>query len=144
MLNKKRLVGKQDNLLIRYQIECDGKVLEGDLNAAAQPYQMDAGLWPSQLERQMLGQALGSQLKIDIKADDDVFGKFDPERVMTMHQADFEPSPEVGELIEFSLPDGRQTEGQVLSVFDDNMEVDFNHPYVGRDLVVKIHIESIT
>ena len=143
MPNRARVVGAQDTLMICYQIEWNGRVLEGSLDGPAQSYQMGVGQWPAQLETAILGSQLGRELQVEINARDDVFGKFDPERVLRMHQTDFKQSPAVGELIEFTLPNGQQTEGQVLSVFNDNIEIDFNHPYIGRDLVVKIRIDTI-
>ena len=104
---------------------------------------MGAGQWPPQLELAMLGECAGAQLKIDLNASDNAFGAPDPERIVAMEAVDFEAAPEPGELIEFRLPDEQMLEGQVLAVFGDKIEVDFNHPYVGRDLTFEIHIHTI-
>jgi FKBP-type peptidyl-prolyl cis-trans isomerase SlpA len=96
-----------------------------------------------QLELAMRGEKVGAQLDINLEAVDNAFGAADAGRVVTMDTIDFKTEPQPGELIEFKLENGETLEGQILSVFADKIEVDFNHPYAGRDLNIKIQIVSI-
>ena len=136
-------VTAQARLLISYDIRCGGEQLEASEPNQPIEYQMGQGLWPIQLELEMLNEVVGACLQVAVSAVNDVFGPIDPERVMQLQQADFSHAPDPGELIEFELPDGETVEGQVLSTFGDQVEVDFNHPYAGRDLDIQIRIESI-
>lgn len=138
-----RRVTAEDRLLISYDISCAGEQLEASDLGQTVEYHMGQGLWPIQLELEMLNETVGANLLIAIRAVDDVFGKIDPERMITLQLADFRHTPVSGELIEFELPDGETVEGQVLRLLGDQVEVDFNHPYAGRDLDFKIRIESI-
>ncbi len=138
-----RVVGQEDRLLIAYTIRHQEQVLE--TNAPGEPveYIMGEGQWPIQIELAMLGEKAGEQLVLHYKAGDDVFGRTDPERIVTMDAIDFKSEPDPGQLIEFNLENGEMIEGQILSVFADKIEVDFNHPYAGRDLNILIQIVSI-
>ncbi len=143
-MNKAPLrVGAEDCLQIHYSIRCDGTELESSDAQAPVSYQMGQGLWPVQLELAMMNEPLGAVLELRFGAAEAVFGKIDPERVMLLQSDDFEQTPQTGELIEFELPDGACVEGQVLCVREEEIEVDFNHPYAGRDLDIRIHIEHI-
>lgn len=136
-------VTAEARLLISYDINCGGEQLELVESHAPIEYQMGQSLWPIQLELEMLNEVAGASLKVQVRAVDNIFGEIDPERVMQLQQGDFDHAPDPGDLIEFELPDGETIEGQVLRLFGDQVEVDFNHPYAGRDLDIQIRIESI-
>ncbi len=138
-----KIVVNDDRLLITYTISHHDQVLEASAQGEPVKYQMGAGQWPVQLELAMLGEKVGAQLDIKLQAGDNVFGPADPERVVTMNATDFNTEQQPGALIEFDLENGETFEGQILSVFADKIEVDFNHPYAGRDLNIKIQIVSI-
>lgn len=142
-LSPSQTVTAQARLLISYDIRCGGEQLEASEPDQPIEYRMGQGLWPIQLELEMLNEVVGTRLQVVVSAVDNVFGHIDPERVMQLQQADFSHTPDPGELIEFELPDGEKVEGQVLRTFGDQVEVDFNHPYAGRDLDIQIRIESI-
>ena len=138
-----RRVAIDDRLMISYTVWYQDKILESSEAQESVEYKMGAGQWPIQLDLAMLGEAIGTHLNIKLKDSDNAFGPADPDRIITMDAVDFESEPEPGELIEFRLADGELLEGQVLAVFGDKIEVDFNHPYAGRDLTFEIHIHSI-
>jgi FKBP-type peptidyl-prolyl cis-trans isomerase 2 len=138
-----RVVAQDDQLQITYSIRHQDQVLETSAPGESVAYKMGEGQWPIQIELAMLGEEAGKQLALQYIAGDNVFGCTDPERIVTMDAVDFEPEPEPGQLIEFKLEKGEVIEGQILSVFADKIEVDFNHPYAGRDLTILIQIVSI-
>jgi FKBP-type peptidyl-prolyl cis-trans isomerase 2 len=138
-----RRVEEGDLLLIAYQIRHGSIVLESSEPEDSVEYQMGVGHWPLRLELALMGATVGERLNIALNAADNAFGRVDPERVIHLDVVDFVNVPEPGELIEFNLENNEAIEGQVLSVFGDKIEVDFNHPYVGRDLDFTIHIKSI-
>jgi len=139
----KKCVNSEDSLLITYTIRHQNQVLEQISGNEPVDYQMGVGQWPVQLELAMLGEAEGECLDISLRASENAFGAAEPDRIISMDIVDFDKEPEPGELIEFTLENGDSVEGQVLSVFANNVEVDFNHPYAGRDLEFEIHIKSI-
>ena len=136
-------VGSEDCLMISYTVWHQDKKLESCAPQEPVEYQMGSGQWPPQLELAMLGKGVGAHLNIHLKASDNAFGAPDPERIVSMEALDFENEPEPGDLIEFRLADGELLEGQVLVVFGDTIDIDFNHPYVGRNLTFEIDIHRI-
>lgn len=143
MSDNPRNVNTTDRLLIRYEISHAGLVLEGGMDDGNHSYTMGEGRWPEQIETKMLGLKQGEKVQLKFMAADKAFGAPNPERIVQMSRSDFTDEPDLGGLIEFELPDGQVIEGQVLSMFNDNIEVDFNHPYAGRDISMQICIESI-
>lgn len=143
MSGHSRNVNVADHLLIRYEISHAGKVLEGGMEGGNHKYTMGEGQWPEQIETKMLGLKQGEKIQLNFDAADKVFGAPNPERIVQMKRSDFTKEPDLNGLIEFELPDGQLIEGQVLSMFDDSIEVDFNHPYAGRDISMQVYIESI-
>ena len=138
-----RVVAQDDHLLITYTIRHRDQILEANAPGEPVEYRMGEGQWPIQIELAMLGEKVGEQLVLQYKVGDNVFGCTDPERIVSMDAVDFKSEPEPGELIEFNVDNGDMIEGQILSVFADKIEVDFNHPYAGRDLNILIQIVSI-
>ena len=143
MSNPIRRVDSDDTLLLTYSISSADTLLEGNVDADPIEYIMGTGLWPMQIEFAMHGEQAGAELNINVRASEHVFGAPDIERILQLDAMDFDEEPAIGELVEFRLPDGALIEGQVLSQINDKLEVDFNHPYVGRDLKIYIKIETI-
>ena len=136
-------VGGNDSLKINYRIMHRGRELEASEPGEATMFQLGQGDWPLPLERAMVGAKPGDTLALHFKAGDELFGRPDPERIIDMELQDFSREPQPGELIEFELSNGEHIEGQVLLMVDDKIQVDFNHPYAGRELDIEIEIVSI-
>jgi len=136
-------VGSEQQILIEYQISSDGQQLEGSEPGQPVAYQMGQGQWPIQLELAMFNEPIGTELNLHLAASEQAFGVADPERIIVMSLDDFPAPPQIGALLEFTLPNAEATEGQVLKISGDQVEVDFNHPYAGRDLSVMIKLVSI-
>ena len=73
------------------------------------------------------------------------FGFRDPEAITQIPLSDFpddiEPKP--GRIIGFNLPDGEEVAGAVLSINDDQVEVDFNHPCAGHEVTFSVQILAV-
>ncbi len=142
-MSKYKTVGANDTLLLEYEFSHAGERLEANPDARPVEYEMGEGHWPIPIELLMMDEPAGAKLKTHLAAKDEVFGALDSERIVQMDVADFQSTPDLGALINFNLPDGGEVEGQVLNILGDTIEVDFNHPYAGRDIDVSIHIHSI-
>ncbi len=73
------------------------------------------------------------------------YGDHDAGLVQQMPLADFadDMQPETGQVIGFSMPNGEETMGVILGISDDSVEVDFNHPLSGHDVVFRVKILSV-
>ena len=138
---KKVAVG--DTIEIDYRIRHKGDEMEASEPGTPVVYTLGQGQWPGTLEAAMMGAREGDHLSLHFDASDHLFGRPDPERIVEMERQDFTSEPNPGELIEFELGSGERIEGQVLLVINDTIQVDFNHPYAGRELDIDIEIVSI-
>jgi FKBP-type peptidyl-prolyl cis-trans isomerase SlpA len=73
------------------------------------------------------------------------YGLRDPQQVHRLPRERFpdEIPPEPGLIIGFATPDGQEIPGAVLSVSDDSVEVDFNHPLAGHAITFDVEIIDV-
>ena len=103
-----------------------------------------AGDWADFLEKHLLDMAQGEKQHVEINAQDTAQLRQDSD-VQHLRRTDFPPGLmlEPGRVFAFSLPDGQEVAGQVLSIEGDDVAIDFSHPLAGRDLVLDIEILAI-
>lgn len=73
------------------------------------------------------------------------FGPRDSKLVSELPLSDFpdDLQPEPGQIISFSADDGAEAPGEIQSVEDGIVTVDFNHPLAGRDVIFKVEILEV-
>jgi FKBP-type peptidyl-prolyl cis-trans isomerase SlpA len=73
------------------------------------------------------------------------FGPRDSKLVSELPLSDFpdDLQPEPGQIISFSAEDGAEAPGEIKSVDDGVVQVDFNHPLAGRDVIFKVEILGV-
>ncbi|MFT6704400.1 MAG: FKBP-type peptidyl-prolyl cis-trans isomerase 2 [Gammaproteobacteria bacterium] len=98
---------------------------------------------PVPIEMMIIGQEVGQRFKLPISVKDNVYGAIDAERIKSIPIEQFNQSPNVGELINFTTPNGQSIEGQVVNKNNRMITVDFNHPYAGRDLLFEVQLLKI-
>ena len=76
---------------------------------------------------------------------ENAFGPHDPEAVMDRPRSDFpdDMDVQVGQIIEFTLPDGDEALGSVLKVHEDIIKMDFNHPIAGHEIQFKVQVIEV-
>jgi len=94
------------------------------------------------LEENLIGLAAGARQTF-LLGSDHAYGPRDESLAHNMPLSDFPQRPEVGQIIGFALANGEETAGAVLSVDDERVRVDFNHPLAGRDLVFRVAILEV-
>lgn len=74
------------------------------------------------------------------------YGLRDPQLIQYMPLSDFgaEFTPEVGQIIAFSLPNEEEAPGTVLDIEDGRVEVDFNHPLAGHEITFRVEIIDVS
>ncbi len=135
------LVALGDTLTVAYDV-ClrSGEVMESASSSEPETIVLGSGRWPVQVELSLVGLSIGEQCRVELRAEDQAFGVIDPARVVSLLQSDFKDQPSLGELIDFSLPDGESIAGLVVGCDEKEVEVDFNHPYAGRDVCFEVEI----
>lgn len=91
-------------------------------------------------EAALFGLQAGDDEQLSI-APEQGFGIREPRNVQVLLRDRFPPEPplEVGLIVSFAAPDG-ELPGVVLRLWEDTVEVDFNHPLAGRDLTFDVSI----
>lgn len=103
----------------------------------------DGSLLPN-LESLLIGLELGTQGKFTLLPEN-AFGQQQPENIQMMDRTDFPEDMELAEglVIGFDTPTGDEIPGTIISVTEDKVEVDFNHPLAGATLLFTAKIEQI-
>ena len=101
------------------------------------------GKVPPGFERALFGLRPGDDERIPI-APEDGFGPRRTENVRTMRRADFPDAGDLepGAMIAFDGPGG-ELPGVVVAVSEAAVEVDFNHPLAGRELIFDVTILGV-
>ena len=99
----------------------------------------DGNLLPG-FEEALFGLKAGDDEQLRI-APEQGFGVREPKNVQILARDRFptEPPLETGLIVSFAAPDG-ELPGVVLRLWDDTVEVDFNHPLAGRTLTFDVSI----
>ena len=134
-----------DQVNIRYQIfDSEGALLDGAQDSPEQ-ITLGSGELPTPVESAILGSGEGDIERVSICGNDGAFGQHDPDRLQTLSVEQFSEieSTEMGALIEFELPSGEILVGVVASKTELEIQIDFNHPLIGRDCLYEVEVVSI-
>ncbi len=103
----------------------------------------DGSLLPG-FESAMYGMKAGDSAELPITAEKG-FGLPNEENVHMMKRALFEVSQDLEEglVVSFADGDGGERPGVVSRLFDELIEVDFNHPLAGQDLLFDVQIKQV-
>ena len=97
------------------------------------------------LEALLVGLSAGDTIREEISASQDLFGPREDDNIQIIPLVEFDEAskPEVGQVMEFTLPNGQSVPGRIEQMDDYVAIVDFNHPLAGRDLVFEVDIISV-
>jgi len=103
----------------------------------------DGSLLPG-FESVMYGMKAGDSAEVPIAAQQG-FGLPNDENVHMMKRTLFEVSQDLieGLVVSFADGEGGERPGVVNRLFDDLVEVDFNHPLAGQDLLFSVQIKQV-
>ncbi len=137
-------IDKNTTVIINYTLkDSDGVELESTKEAGAVTYLHGRGLMIPRLEEALTGRESGESLSVALEAAD-AYGERDDRMVVEIPRTEFdEPETlEIGEDIQVN--DGK-TGGimTIVSMDDDKVTLDGNHPYSGKSVVFDINIIEI-
>ena len=103
----------------------------------------DGSLLPG-FESAMYGMKAGDSAQLPIAAEQG-FGLPNDENVHMMKRALFEVSQNLveGLVVSFADGEGGERPGVVNRLFDDLVEINFNHPLAGKDLLFSVQIKQV-
>ncbi len=122
----------------------DGTVADSTREAEPIEFTMGDGTLVEGLELALYGLKAGEQQAVTLEPRQ-TFGFPDPENVHTLPRSEFpvDMRPEEGQIVAFSTPSGEEVPGAIVSVNDQEVTVDFNHPLAGHEIRFDVEILAI-
>jgi FKBP-type peptidyl-prolyl cis-trans isomerase SlpA len=122
----------------------DGTVAESTFDAEPLTFTMGDGTLVHGLELGLYGLRPGDSQRLTLYPEQ-AFGLRDPGTVHRLPRADFGADIELdpGLIVGFETPEGEELPGAVLSLDADSVEVDFNHPLAGRNIIFDVEIIDV-
>ena len=120
-----------------------GEVIDSTGEKAAEFSIGDGSLLPG-FETAMFGLKAGAKERLCITAEQG-FGIANPENIHRIKRSQFQSNMELAQGLMMSFADAQNTElpGVILNVDEKYVEVDFNHPLSGKNLVLQVEILSV-
>jgi FKBP-type peptidyl-prolyl cis-trans isomerase SlpA len=138
-------INMRSQVLMHYSISLtNGAEIESSLDDEAVAVAMGQGQLTEGMELALFGLKEGDSQTLTLTPEQ-CFGYRDKANIHNMSLTDFpgDLKPEPGLAFWFDTADGDDLPGTVLSVKDDIVEVDFNHPLAGQSLVFSVEIVDI-
>ncbi len=132
-------------VLMHYRIGLpDGREIESSYDDEPVEITMGHGDLTEGMELAIYGLKEGDKQTLTLTPEQG-FGLRVEDNVSEIPASDFPDDlpPEPGLAFSFETPDGDEIPGTVLTVRDDRVEVDFNHPLAGLELVFQVEILGI-
>jgi FKBP-type peptidyl-prolyl cis-trans isomerase SlpA len=130
------------HLEVRFQ---DGFLALSTFDAEPVGCSIGDGTLTAGLERAIAGLAPGDEETI-LGSGSELFADYDPANVHWLELADFpldlDPAP--GQVVAFETAGGQETGGVVLERDGDRVRVDFNHPFAGRPLALRVRVLEVS
>lgn len=122
----------------------DGEVIEVATADAPMQFVIGDGSILPRLEELLIGLEEGTQGKFTLSPEA-AFGMKSAENIQTMQKEDFPEGMalEKGLVIGFQTPTGDEIPGTILSVGENAIDVDFNHPLAGATLLFTVKVEKV-
>ncbi len=136
-------ISKDAVVTIDYDIrDEEGKLLES-ADGELMSYIQGSGALAPGLEKALEGKETGHQMEVTL-APKEGFGTRDDELIREMDLEDFEDSEEVSPGLVFHADlDGELRFYTVMSVEDDTVIIDGNHPFAGKTLIFDVTVKEV-
>lgn len=120
----------------------DGREVDSTRRGRPASFVMGDGTLPECFERLLLGLQPADDRQFEVNADD-AFGPWRVENLRDYPLGHFRGmDPEPGLVVSFREPGG-EVPGVIRVIDGDRVEVDFNHPLAGRDLIFDVSIIGV-
>ena len=132
-------------VLMHYSIALtNGIEIESSFNDEPVEINMGSGDVTEGMELALFGLKEGDKQTLTLTAEQG-FGLRDEDNIHEMPLSDFPEDllPEVGLSYSFESPEDGEIPGTVLSIKDDMVEIDFNHPLAGQEIVFTVDILGV-
>jgi FKBP-type peptidyl-prolyl cis-trans isomerase SlpA len=145
MSTKRTTIGSDSEVILHCRLLLeDGTVAEDTTGDEPICLRIGDGTLLGRLEEKLIGLHAGDNQAWDLPPEE-AFGLRDPSNVRQLERNKFPANvtPEPGQVIAFTLPDGDEVPGGVISVDGDRVTVDFNHPLAGHTVRFEVEIVAV-
>ncbi len=145
MSAKRTAIGPDSEVILHCRLVMeDGTVAEDTHGAEPICLRIGDGTLLGRLEAKLHGLHAGDHKSWELPPEE-AFGARDPANVRDLQRERFPANvvPEPGQVIAFTLPDGDEVPGGVVSCNDETVTVDFNHPLAGHTLRFEVEIVAV-
>ncbi len=136
-------IGPQTRISLNFAIKlASGEVVDSNFDRPPVQFVVgDGNLLPG-FERALFGLRAGQRAELRIDADQG-FGPHREENVQVFDRDQFDANPELGMVLNFADAARGEVPGVVIAVANARVEVDFNHPLAGRELLFEVQIHDV-
>lgn len=122
----------------------DGTVMESSVGQEPETFVMGDGTLIEGFELALVSLGAGDRQTITLRPDQ-AYGARDPDAVTLLPRGHFPPelAIEPGVMVVFNTTEDLEVPGRVLNIRGDVVEVDFNHPLAGQDVVLEVEILEV-
>ena len=122
----------------------DGTVAESTFADEPLTFTMGDGTLAEGLELGLYGLKAGTTQRLVLEPGQ-AFGLHDPGKLHQLARTEFSGDLELepGVIIGFDMPSGEELPGTIVSLSDETVLVDFNHPLAGRVVVFEVEIITV-
>ncbi len=137
-------VGPGTRVSLRFALKlASGELIDSTGTNSAEFVVGDGNLLPG-FERAMFGMRAGESASLVIPSEQG-FGAHNPDNMQMMKKSAFAPDLELKEGLVVSFADKQKAElpGVICRILEEMVEVDFNHPLAGQDLVFEVEVVEV-
>jgi FKBP-type peptidyl-prolyl cis-trans isomerase SlyD len=143
MMNAGKPKKIEDDVVVtlNYTLKVDGEVVDTSENDEAIQFIQGHGQIISGLENALYGLSLGNRKEFTVSPADG-YGENDPDAVAKVPRDEFPAEIPIEPGVELVLTDekGDELEAQIVSVEDDIVRLNFNHPLAGKELYFSVEV----
>jgi FKBP-type peptidyl-prolyl cis-trans isomerase SlpA len=136
-------IGPNTSISLNFALKLEsGEIV--DSNLGADPVNCSVGdgnLLPG-FEKALFGLKAGQKADLHISAEQG-FGAYREENLQVFDRDQFADELEVGSVVSFADAARGELPGVIVAIKNSRVEVDFNHPLAGRDLVFQVEIHDV-
>ena len=126
---------------LKYSVSVAGQVVESSADDNPIQFIQGRGDVIPGLENALYGLSVGDQKEFDV-APENGYGEADPDAIAKIPKAEFPPEIPLQPGVELRLKDeqGDELEAQIVTVEDEIVRLNFNHPLAGKELLFAIQV----
>lgn len=140
------VIGEQSRVVMHFSIKLeDGSAADSSkVHGKPARFQMGDGNLTPNFEKHLIGLKAGDEREFTL-APEEAFGQPIEENIYQVDKTKFsaETPAEIGSIIAFTQPDGREVPGIVRKIEGNSVTIDFNHPLAGQPIVFAVEILSV-